>query len=209
MGGGGWWGVEGAVPRRIHTALRAHCPPHPLAVQKLLSAVQSVEMGCDQVRERLERVRSTQAALAHRLLAVASKVDGVVLRGKPEHVEEARLREATTGLRTYLLHHGRVRERIDQLVLALHARGEAVAAGVAGVGSSGRGRLVLDERDMMALVRQLSLHCRGIEQVMGILRRDVRDLEIVKAKVAEARERTRARDSEVRRTGAWSGIGFG
>jgi len=67
----------------------------------------------------------------------------------------------------------------------------------------------LDERDMMALVRQLSLHCRGIEQVMSIVRRDVRDLEVVKSKVAEARERLRARDSETRRTGAWSGIGFG
>jgi len=126
-------GVSACVCHTREVDVPLTLPRACVRVQKLLSAVQTVEVGCDQVRERLERVRATQTALAHRLLAVASKVDAVVLRGKPEHAEEARLREATTGLRTYLLHHGRVRERIDQLVLALHARGEAVAAGVAGV----------------------------------------------------------------------------
>lgn len=170
--------------------------------------MKTVETACDRASDRVERIRLRQAQLQQRLLSVAQKVDGVILRGKPETEGETRLYGIIQQLRRYLTSDAHLKERIDQLVLLQRMRADALASGLSMQGRRETVGVLTDDKDVSMLVRQLAVHCKGLEQVMFILRKDIRDLEIVKTRQDKERSERWSKDEGARRQTNMLGLGY-
>lgn len=150
-----------------------------------MAVAKSVEASCDRSSDRIERIKHKQAQLLVRLLEVAKKVDSIVLRGQAENVQESNLFSILEQLQKYMKSEAHLRERIDQLVLVQRMRADAAAVGL----KPGGGRRLAslpNATDISLIVKQLSGYHKGLEQLMVILRRDVRDLDIVKSYLERA-----------------------
>ena len=145
-----------------------------------MSKAKEVEVSCQQTALLIDKVRHKQAELQGRLLGVAAKVDAVVLRNKSETKAEASVFRVLTLLRDYMRREAHVQDRLDRLVLVQRMRADAMRADA---GAATRTGLLADADDVGKLTAQLGLHHQGLEQLMVILRRDIRDLEIMKNKV--------------------------
>lgn len=128
-------------------------------------------------------------ALSRRLLAVCTKVEGVISRGKMELPAEAGLRQRLGALREHIAHHDAVAARLDALLRAQRAREEREAAAAAHAHSTAA------VGDLEGLKRQLEVQRGGIEQLVGVVKKDARDLQIVKTALEQEAAKARASDS--------------
>jgi hypothetical protein len=82
------------------------------------------------------------------------------------------------------------------------------AAAAAG-SSSSSAAAVEDADDLRALMRQLSLHGKGIDQVLSITKRDIRDLQIMQTRLMQAKALIESERERTTRGGITGGGGFG
>lgn len=132
-------------------------------------------------RDALDRLRARHASLLCRLLAVAAKVEALAVRQAPELAEERTLREGLARLRAALHGSGDVLARVAALDAAQSMREEASA------GTGARRSAHLSDADLSGVQRQLETQSRGIEQLVGVVTKDARDLRIVRDAVEGAR----------------------
>jgi hypothetical protein len=133
-----------------------------------------------------EQLRSQQEALRATMLRVASKIEAASAGHLPDRPAEAVARRCVLGLRQYLTQESQLRERVDQLLLIQRMRADAAAHGggrIGGGGSGGGEEEELGWEDKRMITQQLSLHAKGIEQALSILRRDEADLGIVEERL--------------------------
>jgi hypothetical protein len=131
-----------------------------------------------------EQLRSQQEALRATMLRVASKIEAASAGNLPDRPAEAVARRCVLGLRQYLTQESQLRERVDQLLLIQRMRADAAAHGGGGrIGGAGGGEEELGWEDKRMITQQLSLHAKGIEQALSILRRDEADLAIVEERL--------------------------
>lgn len=181
-------------------------PPSPLVLsQRLLASVHTTRLAVDRSVDTLARLRDKQVALGRRLLAVCTKVEGVIARGKLELPVELQLRQQLSGLRERLVRHDAVAARLDALLRSqrAHEEREASATGAGAGGSGAGGGVVASVADVEGLKRQLEAQRGGIEQLVTVVRRDARDLRIIEG--ALEHDAAQARASDVRH----SVLGFG
>lgn len=153
----------------------------------------TIRLGVERSNDRLAGLRAKQAALHRRLLVVGTKVEGVISRGKPELPEEAALRAQLAALREALAAGDGVPARLEALTRTQRAR-EEEAAVAGGASSSAAGSSSVGDLD--GLKRQLEAQRSGIEQLLAVVRRDARDLRIVRSHVTEADAAAKARAGE-------------
>lgn len=163
--------------------------------------MQTTRLAVDRSADALARLRDRQVGLGRRLLAVVAKVEGVLARGKLESEVERSLREHLAGLRAALTAHDAVAARLDALLRAQRAREEREAAAAAAHHRHGGGHLA--PGDVEALQRQLEAQRGGIEQLMAVVAKDKRDLQIVRTALDQEAARARQVD------GRQAVLGFG
>ena len=149
----------------------------------MLEAVKAVYLSVSQGRDRLLRLVDRQRVLSRRLLAVAAKVEVVVARRKPlERTEEAVFRRVD-GLLGDTDRGSELQVRIDTLLDAQQQQQhDALGGGLDSDGGSKNG--ILSGTDTAQLLRQLEFSHRAIDQLFVVVRRDARDLLILRNHLA-------------------------
>ena len=147
-------------------------------------------MAVDRSNDTLARVRDKQVSLNRRLLRVSTKVEGVISRGKPELPEEAALRQQLTSMRERLVKHDAVAARIDTLLRAQRSKEEAAHPS----SSSSASGASVSLSDVDGLKRQLEVQRGGIEQLLTVVRKDARDLRIMRSQLEQDAAKARSGD---------------
>jgi hypothetical protein len=151
-------------------------PPSTYALQSMLEAVKTVYLAVSHGRDRLLRLVDLQRALSHRLLAVAGKVEVVVARRKPLQQQEKATFGRLGGVLAGVDRGSELQLRVDRLIGAQGALGDA------GEGSSSAG--TLSGADTAKLLRQLEFSHKAIDQLFVVVRRDARDLLVMRNHLA-------------------------
>ena len=148
----------------------------------MLEAVKAVSLAVSQGRDRLQQLADRQRVLGRRLLAAAALVEWNVAKGKPEDDSEAAVHGRLESLCGAVDRGSELQVRVDRLLAAAEARGTNDASETcigAGSGSS------LGPADIAKVARQLEQSHRAIDQLLGIVRKDARDLSIMKKTLAD------------------------
>ena len=113
------------------------------------------------------------------------------MRGKPELQEERGLRERLSSVLDALKGGYNVQGRLAALSASQRAREEASSGSSGDGGSGGTGSVDLSSSsDVRSVQHQLETQRKGVEQLLGVLGRDARDLRIIVDTLEDARRRS-------------------